>query len=351
VSDLLIEVCEVSEVFNHPDADRLDVVKVKGWEVITQRGAYSVGDPVVYFPPDTLLPDKYIAEFGIEKYVKHAIDSAGVKRPCRIGACRLRGRASFGFITHAPTGTPLGQDMTEWYGAEKYEPPEAAMLHGGDNARNPANFPKYDGPERWQDWKHVFEPNELVVISEKIHGRNCRAGLIHTGEGVYTFHGGSNNCNKHEFTDERRSPYWAGINDQTKAALEFLSCGTRDVVIYGEVFGAGMQDLTYGQPGISFRAFDIAVNGVYMGYDEFLAICAKFAIPTVPVLYVGPYSDEKVLELTDGNTTFVVKQVREGVVVKPVIERKFAKRGGWNRLILKSVSVDYLTRRGGTEAH
>ncbi|MYG14266.1 MAG: RNA ligase (ATP), partial [Gammaproteobacteria bacterium] len=40
------------------------------------------------------------------------------------------------------------------------------------------------------------------------------------------------------------------------------------------------------------------------------------------------------------------RHMREGVVVRPVAERESP---GLGRVILKSVSGDYLTRKGGTE--
>ena len=68
--------------------------------------------------------------------------------------------------------------------------------------------------------------------------------------------------------------------------------------------------------------------------------------PLVPVLYSGPFSLAKLQELTDGATTLGGAHVREGVVVRPAAERASHEFG---RVILKSVSAKYLTRRGGTE--
>ncbi len=51
-------------------------------------------------------------------------------------------------------------------------------------------------------------------------------------------------------------------------------------------------------------------------------------------------------EQTDGATALGGKHLREGVVVRPATERDSAEFG---RVILKSVSGNYLTRKGGTE--
>jgi hypothetical protein len=42
---------------------------------------------------------------------------------------------------------------------------------------------------------------------------------------------------------------------------------------------------------------------------------------------------------------------REGCVVTPVVERYDPDLGGGGRVILKSISADYLARKGGTDDH
>ena len=63
----------------------------------------------------------------------------------------------------------------------------------------------------------------------------------------------------------------------------------------------------------------------------------------VPQIYVGPYSKEVVEQYTDGTNIEGGFNVREGVVIKPVIERRDDELG---RVILKSVSEKYLLRKG-----
>jgi hypothetical protein len=63
--------------------------------------------------------------------------------------------------------------------------------------------------------------------------------------------------------------------------------------------------------------------GRYLNYNECMEFCKEVGLDYVPVLYVGPYSYDKVKELTDGKTTYGTNknQIREGVVVKPLNER------------------------------
>ena len=65
----------------------------------------------------------------------------------------------------------------------------------------------------------------------------------------------------------------------------------------------------------------------------------------VPELYVGEFYPE-LLEMTTGNTLVCENQMREGIVIKMEKDENNPMIG---RKILKSISTDYLTRKGGTE--
>ena len=57
MSTLVVEVCEVLSVDPHPGADALEFITVKGWQVIVGKAVgLRVGQKVVYFPPDTVMP-------------------------------------------------------------------------------------------------------------------------------------------------------------------------------------------------------------------------------------------------------------------------------------------------------
>jgi hypothetical protein len=79
--------------------------------------------------------------------------------------------------------------------------------------------------------------------------------------------------------------------------------------------------------------------------------CDKHAVPTVPLLYTGPFSLEGVERLTYGPTTFPnIKcsfKGREGVVVTPLQEQYSKQLRG--RMIVKSVSADYRDRKNATD--
>jgi RNA ligase (TIGR02306 family) len=118
----------------------------------------------------------------------------------------------------------------------------------------------------------------------------------------------------------------------------------RQVILFGEVFGSKIQNLSYGRAGtFGFAAFDLLADGRYLDAGDFEAVCARFGVPTVPVVYRGPFSTDAVEAVSGGNTTFGAGHIREGVVVRPTVERTDPKVG---RAVLKYISDEYLLAKG-----
>jgi hypothetical protein len=128
------------------------------------------------------------------------------------------------------------------------------------------------------------------------------------------------------------------------------------IMLYGELFGAGVQDMQYGMTGIEFRAFDISINNKYLDFDLKKQLFDTCGINMVPVLYRGPFSVQTLEEFTSGPTTMCDPDKagnfkgREGIVATPVIEVHYCPVLNGRRIV-KSVSADYHARKGGTEFH
>ena len=56
MSDITVTIQTVSDIVIHTNADKLEIAKILGTQTIVPKGQYKVGDAVVYFPPDILLP-------------------------------------------------------------------------------------------------------------------------------------------------------------------------------------------------------------------------------------------------------------------------------------------------------
>ena len=67
----------------------------------------------------------------------------------------------------------------------------------------------------------------------------------------------------------RPSDFWRPMTDAVRGLLQHLSAGEHSVVLFGELYGSGVQDMAYGLAGGAkgFRAFDVAVDGKYLDHD------------------------------------------------------------------------------------
>lgn len=354
MSKTIITVERVNEVKNHPNADRLDVIQVLGFKVVTGKGNFKVGDLAVYFPPDILLPPEQAEALSVTNYLKHAVFPGDTeKTQCRVGAARLRGVPSHGFCSPSTSsdspvvaGTEIGTDVTSLYGAHKYEPP--VRLGAGDAAPDLPAFHAYTSIENIQRYPDAFKESDKVVITEKLHGTNCRLGLVRDLDGEFSFCAGSHNVRRKM---ESGGLYWDFMAENVMNLLSELADAENDTVLFCEIFGPGVQDMDYGLSEKDIRVFDISVNGVYLNYQEMLGLCNGYNIKIVPQLYFGPFSTEIVEKLTYGKSTFTgIKSKfkdREGCVIRPWEETFSDILGG--RLILKSVSADYRNRKGATD--
>lgn len=375
MSEVTITIERIEAVEPHPSADRLEIAKVAGTQTIIVKGQFQAGDLCVYFPPDILIPGEISEALGVQKYLKHALYD-GFRVPCRVAATRLRGVPSYGFAQpfstylnmdegrgHSPRATQPGTDVTETFQGLKYEPPVRVYRgYGGGTgevwgglAREPANFHRYTDIQHYRKYRHLLGVGMPVRITEKIHGTNSRVALL-KADSEWQFYAGSHKTARKKIDPEgRESVYWHPLQLEGVLALLTDVCDeSNDVILFGELYGPGVQDLDYGVPAgaIGWRLFDISVNGRYLDWPLVKAFCADFNVPTVPVLYEGPFCPELVDDLTYGTTAMAsateVKSKfkgREGVVITPLVEEACCI----GRLILKSVSADYLDRKGAED--
>ncbi len=361
MSDIAITVQTIQSIDGHPDADRLEVVQILGTQCVVPKGDFKVGQKVVYFPPDMLIPEIVADHLGVKKYLKH-VRWNGEKVQSRIAACRIRGVPSFGFPVPCLERFDVGFDATLLYFGEKYEPPSVAIklsgIKGGRRFQlEPGDFTKYPNINHYWPNPGVFEDDEDVVITEKIHGTNSRVGVLFEG-GEWVFAAGSHKIRWEEVPETLR--YWKPLYSSGMLLMLAELCGEcANVIVYGEIFGSSVQDLDYGVEGDEgYRVFDIKVSGVFLDWSDVQAHCLKHDVLTVPMLFRGPWIcvSEVINEYASGLTSVGVPKRkfkgREGIVIKPVKERLTNLIGGRfnaQRAILKYVSADYLDRKGAKD--
>lgn len=312
--------CDVVEIKlePHPNADSLSLVMVGDFQCAVRTEDWNDGDLAIYIPPDSVVPETKEFEF----LGKHR----------RIKARKLRGEWSVGLLIPAPANANLGDDYMERLGVEHWEPQvHGNFTTGGENVTPPQGFfPTYD-ILNFRKYSSYFNDGEEIILTEKLHGSNSRFVCIN--DQMY--------CGSRRFwkKEDSNNLWWKALNQCT--VLDAWLRHNQDLVVYGEVYGS-VQKFTYGANSgeIHFAAFDIMRNGQWLNFDEAHTIGSP--LPWVPLVYRGEYDKTKILTFVDGHSLIPSAQnIREGVVIKPAIERTNRKIG---RLQLKIVSNAYLEK-------
>lgn len=378
-----VEVIRVDKIEKHPNADSLGIINVfGGYPVIVRLSDWQVGDMGAYVPPDSLVPlDR--EEFAFLKDRPDGKREIGGKVYHLVRSIKLRKLPSLGLLLPvAKADASIGDDLAEYLGVIHYEPAvrnekgykgNAAVRKGLAEKKPFCNPPTYD-LDALRRYNFVFEEGEPVYVTEKIHGANARYvwedrgyiekchGGLRVGDYLITLKGvkklphfvrylhvGSRNLwkkfNPEWITQQSvNDVWWEAILDNPRVSA-FLALNP-GYTVYGEVFGK-TQDLSYGTPREARLAlFDIRLpSGAYHPPSVFKFICDSYQMPRVPeVAYAIPFNMDKMIELAEG-PSLVEKadHIREGIVVKPLIEREHPAVG---RVALKLVGLGYYERKG-----
>lgn len=326
-SNLIVPVATIDSMKPHPNADRLEIAQVLGWQVVVPKGRHQQGEKIVYFPPDAVVPQEHSDRFGVTQYLQKG----------RVRCARLRGEPSYGFaVKPDDPGWTVGTNLAEHFGVTKYEPP--LRPSAGDAETDHPLFQRYTDIENLRNFPDALHEGEAIVVTEKIHGTSCRVGIV---EGEVMAGSMGVRRKRPDDAELHRSTYWFPWSmPPVQALLQSFAKDHRQVILYGEVFGKGIQSFHYGQTGhLGFAAFDLLVDGRYLDWPRLRETLQRFGVTAVPVLYEGPLSMAAVRQHSEGLTTLGDKHIREGVVIRPVQERTDPRFG---RLVLKYLSDAWL---------
>lgn len=387
MAEFTVEAVRIDEVTDHPDADRLSLNRIGGYIAVSNKNdgehRYKAGDLVVYVPEGAVVPIDVLDRYGYTNDKGEGI-LAGSKGN-RVKAIRLRGVLSQGLILpldnisgtlclpdfsedrfFGPMGVVEGQDVASWLNITKYEPPIPSSMSG--DLIGSTHAVKFD-VENGQKYPDVFSATDMVYVTEKLHGtfaafvfmREEQEGWFKIHDGLYaTAHSKGLGAKGLVFNDTEKN---RKSNIYVRSLLEFINdgdvvewlderfdTGLHRVAVLGEIYGKGVQDLTYSTEKPEFAAFDLILDYDYVSHDQFtVAVYANYLLPGVPLLWTGPYGAlaEQIEVLRDGKSAVDNSTLREGIVVRGGDETSRDQKIG--RKMVKYVSPDYLTRKGGTE--
>lgn len=226
----------VAAVRSVEELAKLDILVVKGWEVLAPKGKYSVGDTVFYVRPDARITKR--ATWAGEE-IRRYLGARG-----RVKTIRLRGYWSNGMLVDLEAlpkevveGKIPKETLCDYLGIEHYSEPapsdlsaKANYLPPGieksdeDNFQNLNEFPNEDGDPHW----HL---GEEVLVTKKMDGSSCTV-YYDPDEDVFAV------CSRSMWLKEEcvnnyttaTKPYW----DKIKELARYLKM---PVAIRGEVCG------------------------------------------------------------------------------------------------------------------
>lgn len=357
------------------EADRIVTYGILGWEVVDQKGKYSVGDKVIYCEIDSVLPDKPEYEFLRD-------------RKFRVRTIRLKKQVSQGLILpylqhlccgQSPTGKfEIGQDVTEMLGITKYlSPSEREEISQTEkklaNEKNKLkkfmmryswvrklfltrtkkqSFPYWvskTDEERIQNIPHVLEQfkDKTVYITEKIDYQS----VTFTGKMIPRFGGLLGKlfpikkyqfvvCSRNMTTNAKDSLYWRIAK---KYNIEEILRKNPTLTIQGEQGDTKIQGNKYGITDIRMWVFNIIDHEkkYHYNYMETKTFCDKNGLEMVHLIDFGALHTfgktvPEIVEFSKGKST--LKDIpREGIVVRCV-------ENGQKLLSFKAINPDFLLK-------
>jgi RNA ligase (TIGR02306 family) len=353
----------IGEVRPIEGADNIELAIVGGWQAITRKGEYQVGDKVVVATTDAVIPQALSDLMEVTGYLRKGQRVRTVKLRKVYSECLL---IPFKYLApkSLENNVEEGHDMMEMLGITKYEPPVkmVEMSVGGRKIKyhqNP-NFHVYYKFPNLKNAPDMFNEEDLVTITRKLHGTNARYGIVRKKrlslwDRVRKFFGnewvefdyvvGSHNVEKGSDSQGfYNTNVWKTVADQYNIqnklwgyvkkyyTPERLGSG---IIIYGEIYGHGIQkNYDYGLSDIRFSGFDVELDGVYREFLVERGIFNELDLPVVDLLYQGNWNKETQDSFVFNNFVDGTKVPHEGVVVKHI--------SGDRQKVGKVINPDYL---------
>ncbi len=373
MSKLKVEVCKISNIKDHPNADKLELAYIggkNGWQSCVRLGEFKVGEKVVYIPVDSLIP------IDVEK-ILFGEDSKITLKRSRVRSIKLRGAISQGMIVSLESlglnpNLKTGTGVAKRLGILKYTPPPKEKpsimhVHGRRHRRykNPY-FRKYTSINHFKHYSNALDGTEIVA-TEKIHGTNFRAGYVkfntynlwnkflniigkRSNRWQYEFAYGSHNVQLTDKSKDKGTFYGHNIYYKIARQYNLKNVLNHGEVIYAEIYGYGIQkNYTYGckKDEHKMAVVDVMINGEYLDFAVAEEFCIKRGLPFAAALYIGEYDYETMNKLTNSDHSFLDPGTKptEGIVIKPLSETK----GYMGRMVFKWIGETYWLNKGNSD--
>lgn len=358
MSRKLASVQKVLQVMPIEGADKIELVKILGWQCVVKKGVFKPGDIGCYIEIDSIVPPTTVFEFMKD-------------RKYRVRSIKLRGQLSQGlFMSFSDLGITNTRrlkeddDLTDFIGVKKWEPPEDTGTIYQNKKRKSfwwklvytipflapfrkkcgtgASFPSHLVPKTDETRLQNFGPDFLIKyadlpisISQKMDGSSTTF-ILNNGK----FSVASRNVWMIEKND---SNFWKVAIETNIADAMKKTFGKRNICLQGEMCGPSIQDNKYKFDRLHyflFGAFD-SDKQVYFTpqelIDTYLALCENGAkieiVPQIRVPSLGVRirdigtTVEDWLRFVETRSDFNPETWNEGIVVRSLDNKPYAVKG------------------------
>lgn len=350
-------------------ADKIVKGTIEGWSSIVQKDIHTEGDLVLCITTDAVLPEELAIKWGVKQYLRKGNRVRTVKLKGVYSECILiNGHELAEQFNKDPFTIKEGEDFMDKLGIYKYEPPlKEERLPNGKKVKfssNP-NFHIYHKFPNAKNVPHMFQEEDVVVVTRKIHGTNARYGIVKKNKitifdhikrlfgNKWAYHEyvyGSHNVQK---ADNSKGYYkdnvWKEIGEEynmesrlwyyIKELFKHDNLNPKNLtnfIIYGEIYGKGIQGekYDYGLKHKDIAFFDIEINNEYLNHTTKKNAFKSLLLNTVKELYIGNYTEDLLTRWN--NDKMDNGYYHKGVVISHI--------NGSRDKIMKCVSPEYLIK-------
>jgi len=317
------------------DADRIEVATVLGWQcVVAKKDNFNVGDLVVYFEIDSILPNISIFEFMRDRKFK-------------VKTIKLKKQVSQGLIM------PLsilpdkkwkeGDDVTEILGVTKNDP-QADEEERQNNLRK-NKLERWMGKQKWykklfgkkrggfpgwikktdEDRIQLFPnyydqwKNLKFIVTEKIDGQSLTVFLVKTKKFLFWNNFEFGVCSRNLKLNKPNSSSWWTIVKQESLDFKLKQMEfNRTIVLQGEILGSRIQGNKYKVNGYDFYAFNLIIDGKSIDSVNSKLMLEKLGIKFVPILETNFSLLPTIPEMVSyaKGKSVICDTLREGLVIR-----------------------------------
>lgn len=371
----LASIQKVIEVIPIENADRIELVKILGWQCIVRKGLYKKGDLGVYIEIDSIVPDIPIFSFMKE-------------RKFRVKTIKLRGQISQGLFMsfdemklRNTKRLKEGTDLTNYLNIKKWEPKEEVVYKGYNKKSiwwklvytipllkmfrkkcgQGASFPTHLVPKTDETRLQSLGSNFLeeykdipISISQKMDGSSVTF-ILNKGK----FSVASRNV---WFLEKNNTNFWkiVELTNIDKAMKKVFN--KRNICLQGELCGPGIQENKYKFDDLRFflfGAFD-SDKKVYFAPKDLedifyllkengasIDIVEQLEIPNNKTIKDIGVTIDDWLKFADSKSIYNKDTWNEGIVVRSLDNKPYGVRGmEGGRFSFKVVSNQFLLQYG-----